>query len=244
MAAWGCAFVPKMESDIYGGMDPRDIPLYSIPEAAGYIHLAPATLKSWVHGRKYMRVDGAAFSPPLISLTKPELGLLSFWNLVEAYVLRTLRVEHGVQMPAVRTSLSYAQRKMRIRNLLRSREMETAAGEIFLRKYGDLVNISQSGQLAMLSLLNDQLRRVEWDPDDFMANRLFPFAGIHDDITQIMIDPRISFGRPVIQPGGITTAIIVARVDAGEEMSDIARDYRINQKAIEKVLVYERVQAA
>ncbi len=234
----------KQTQDIYGGKDPRDIPLYSIPEAAGYIHLAPATLKTWVHGRKYMRVDGEAFSPPLIKQSNPDSDLISFWNLVEAYVLRTLRVKHGVGMQAVRNALDYAQERENIHHLLRSRELETTAGDLFLRRYGSLVNISQSGQLALLALLIDQLKRVEWDPKDFMASKLFPRTGIHNDIAKIMIDPRVSFGRPVVKPGGISTAIIVARVDAGETLQELAEDYKIDQEVIKEVLVYERVQAA
>jgi uncharacterized protein (DUF433 family) len=231
-------------SDIYGGKDPRDIPVYSIAEAAKYIHLAPATLRSWIRGRPYQRRDGVAYFRPPIQLSDPAINHLSFWNLVEAYVLRALRVEHLVSMRDVRTALNYAQREMEIKYLLRSRNLETAAGELFIRKYGELVNLSQSGQLAMRMLLEDQLRRVEWDPHDLLATRFFPFPRLRDEIIRIMIDPRIAFGRPVIQPGAISTAIIVARIDAGETVDEISTDYDLDRRAIEEALIYERAQAA
>ncbi|MBK9240517.1 MAG: DUF433 domain-containing protein [Acidobacteria bacterium] len=39
---------------------------------------------------------------------------------------------------------------------------------------------------------------------------------------------------------GISTAAIVARIDAGESPADLAADYRISEAAITDAIVYER----
>jgi hypothetical protein len=85
-----------------------DVPAYGIAEAARYIKLPPATLRSWVVGRSYPKRDGAGYFEPLIQLPQENNSLLSFANLVEAYVLRALRQEHGVSIKDVRAALDYA----------------------------------------------------------------------------------------------------------------------------------------
>jgi hypothetical protein len=39
--------------DIHGGRDPRELPLYSVAEAAGYLSIPASTLRSWVKGQHY-----------------------------------------------------------------------------------------------------------------------------------------------------------------------------------------------
>lgn len=55
-----------------------------------------------------------------------------------------------------------------------------------------------------------------------------------------MIDPRISFGRPVVCEGFVSTRTIVDRIDAGEPVDDVARDYDLAPQAIEEAVLYER----
>jgi hypothetical protein len=40
-------------NDIYGGKNPRDIPNYSIGDAAHYLKIPAATIRSWTVGRNY-----------------------------------------------------------------------------------------------------------------------------------------------------------------------------------------------
>src|SRR5215217_96457 len=108
---------------LYRGKEPREIPLYGIAEAAHHLHLPAATLRSWVDGRTYKQSDGTkGSSEPLIA--RPDSGdaRLSFNNLVEAHVLRALRVEHHVPMGHVRRALDYAQREFGIDRLLIRKE--------------------------------------------------------------------------------------------------------------------------
>jgi uncharacterized protein (DUF433 family) len=90
-----------------------------------------------------------------------------------------------------------------------------------------LVNISQLGQLAIRKFLEAYLRRVERDETGIVA-RLYPFTRKRapDDPTVIVIDPRISFGRPVLVGSGIPTAVIAERYKAGESVDELADDGR------------------
>jgi uncharacterized protein (DUF433 family) len=84
------------------------------------------------------------------------------------------------------------------------------------------------------------LRRVERD-DRHIPLRLFPFLSEAQIESQsVVIDPRISFGRPIINGSGITTSILVRRVDAGETVEHLAHDYGLSADKIADALVFEK----
>jgi hypothetical protein len=82
-------------------LSPEEKPRYSIARAAHYLHISPSTLRSWVRGRDYPVKGGVEHWRPLIKAA----DLVSFNNLIEAYFLRALRVDHKMKMPAVREAL-------------------------------------------------------------------------------------------------------------------------------------------
>ena len=222
--------------------DLRDNPAYTIAEAARYLKLAPATLRSWVLGRRYPTAGGNGHFHPLIGLASRQPPLLSFWNLIEAHVLRSLRTEHVVPVRALRPALAYAEKQLHLQRLLLRKELCTDAGQVFLDRYGQLINLSASGQLAMRHVLSAYLKRVEWDEWMFPV-RLCPFisAGTLTQDRLIVIDPQISFGRTVVIRVGISTDAIAGRGAAGEAVNDIAEDYDLSPEEVEQAVLYERV---
>jgi uncharacterized protein (DUF433 family) len=214
----------------------RDSAAYMLAEAARYLRLPVATLRSWVVGRQY---EGGGRFDPLIRPASRRPTLLSFSNLIEAHVLRSLRTEHGVSVKALRNALDYAESRLDINRLLLRQELCTEAGKVFLDRYGELIDLSASGQLAMRRLLDDHLKRVEWDASQFPV-RLYPFVPTATQERPIVIDPRIAFGRPVISRRGISTSAIAERIDAGEELEGIAADYGLGVSEVEQAALYER----
>jgi uncharacterized protein (DUF433 family) len=221
--------------------DIRNRPAYTVNEAARYLKIAPATLRSWVVGRPYPKGAGTAHSNPLIRAAKNPPPTLSFWNLIEAHVLRSLRTDHSVKMDALRRAIRYAEQSLHVARLLLSPELRTDAGRLLLERYGQLIDLSASGQVAMRRLFTEHLARVEWDEWKFPV-RLFPVTS-SDVMTSgkpIAIDANVAFGRPVLAQRGITTGTIVERMDAGESVADLADDYDLSSEEIMEAVLYER----
>lgn len=226
--------------NIYGGRDPRDIPAYSIAEAAHYLQLPPSTLRSWVRGGQYPVVGGKKTFEPVITLPQslPDAPcLLSFINLIEAHVLRALRRDHQIALPKVREALGYLTMQLASEHPLVEQEFETDGLDLFITRYGQLINITQAGQLAMRRVMQVYLRRIERDLNG-MPIRLYPFtrSAPAEHVRMIVIDPYISFGRPVLAGTGIVTAIIAERYRAGESIDELAADYRRSRQDIEEVI--------
>ena len=74
-----------------------------------------------------------------------------------------MRTEHGVALVELRKAIAYAEKKLQVQRLLLSHELRTHAGEVFLDRNVELINLSASGQVAMRKMFEDHLQRVEWD---------------------------------------------------------------------------------
>ena len=55
----------------------------------------------------------------------------------------------------------------------------------------------------------------------------------------VRIDPRISFGKPVLNDSCIKTSIIYARYKGGESVTEIAEDYDITEAAVKAAIEFE-----
>jgi uncharacterized protein (DUF433 family) len=56
----------------------------------------------------------------------------------------------------------------------------------------------------------------------------------------VLIDPRISFGKPILVGVGVPTSVVADRFDAGETTAELADDYGCEEAEIQKAIQYER----
>lgn len=222
---------------LYGGRDPRELPAYGLHEAAHYLRIPKATLRSWVIGRYYPTASGQGFFRPIVVPPQRVPIILSFFNLVEAHVLDAIRREHKVALRKVRSALTYMNTRFPSKRPLAEQRFETDGLDLFVERYGQLENISQEGQFAMRDLLKAHLRRVEHDAAG-IATRLYPYTRKREknEPRVIVMDPFVSFGRPVLAGTGIVTAIVAERYKAGETIDELADDYGRARSDIEEAI--------
>lgn len=233
--------------DIYGGKDPLEMPLYTVAEASRYLKIPRSTVSYWAKGGTYTSRGQQKRFEPLIMM--PSKSKLSFHNLVELYAANALRTgsdgdkSNAVKVESIRPALEYAEHKLGINRLLLSEELLTGGGNLFITHYGDLINLTKRGQVAIRELLERYLNRVERDESNIPI-RLYP--PISDAINEkpVVIDPEISFGRPVIASKGIRTSMIAHLVRAGESIDDIAYEYDIDRALVADAFLFEFKNAA
>ena len=224
--------------DIYGGKNPLEMPLYTYADASRYLAIPSSTVTYWVKGGPTTGKEGKrAFYKPVLP-AHPESGL-SFFNLVELHTLKALRRVHEVSLKNIRSALVYAEQTLGIDRLLLSEALSTHGGEVFIQYLEETINLSRGGQMAIQGILERYLRRVERD-DKLIPIKLYPdFEGIGEK-RPVVINPRVSFGKPTVAGTGIHTAVIAHRIDAGESVEDLVQDYGISAHLIEEVVRYEK----
>lgn len=223
-----------MTDKLYNGQDPLDMPLYTYTDASRYIKLPVSTVKSWAKGRTS---KDKTYKPLITAVGNSQLPL-SFHNLVELHVLSSLKRIHNISPSKVRQALESAENHLGIERVLLNHELYTFGRSVFLEHLGDLVNLNKGGQIVLKEILEDYLSRVERN-DDGIPIKLYPIIHYKPDFKEVSIDPRVSFGRPVITGTGISAKVIANRVNAGEHVKEIAKDYGISEKVVTEVLFYE-----
>jgi len=202
-------------------------------EAAHYLTVPVATIRDWSVGRHNYT--------PLIKVPARRPTLLSFINLTELHVLAAIRRKREVKTPSIRRVIeclaANAKRAMDQHHPLISRALETDGLDLFIEQYGQLINVDRAGRTAMRESIGEALRRIVRDPDGIPI-KLYPFARASVDAAPsiVVIDPKLSAGRPVISGTGLATQLLADRYKAGESICDLADDYGRGNEEIEQAI--------
>lgn len=226
----------------------RRTPAYPFVEAAHYLNLPKSTLRAWCVGTTYVHQGEKRKFQPIIQLDGDKTEGLSFLNLVEAHVLAAIRRRHKIPLPKVREAIQFISKELKIERPLAHAKFQTDGVDLLVEQIDRLVNVSRQGQLEMASLLRTYLKRIERDPSGVPV-KLFPFTrreAADDAPAPVEIDPRLSFGRPVLVGRAVPTAVLADRFKAGDGLKELSEDYDVSTEAIEEAIRCEldRRQAA
>ena len=251
---------------LYGGHDPRHLPLYPADVAARLLLLPLSTLKTWVFGAVwYDRGRRDRRFEPLIMPPDPEMSgivieaeeqragkqMLSFVNLVEAHVLKSIRRKYKVQMIRVRDAVEDLKQKYETRHPLADVDLLARGSDLFVEELGQLLNITRGKQVAISEILKAHLERIERNVSGTAA-KLYPFVVspvrvgsklvVEDKTKLIAIDPFVSFGRPVITGTSIPSEAIAERFAGGDSIADLVEDFGRSVEEIEHAIRYQQAQ--
>src|SRR5207247_330913 len=105
------------------------------------VGMPPATVSAWLRGYPYSKSRGGGRFQSVIDRSDPEDGRLSFNDLLQVAVLRALRTSHNLLLPYIRKAQLIAQEELGIEHLLMSPELRAGAGKLFIKKYGELLEL-------------------------------------------------------------------------------------------------------
>ena len=224
--------------------DARFAPAYGVSEAARYLNIPPSTLRSWISGVRY-HSDRSNFEPVII-VPPSEIVQLSFVNLVEAHVLVALRRVHKVRLQDIRVALDTLEKQFPEQpHPLAFKSFATDGKYLFLKDLGQLINLSKRGQLEMEEVIDMYLHRIEYDTSGPVI--LYPFTrdSVQEDDQPkaVLMNPYISFGRPVLAGRGVPTELVFERFNAGELIDTLAKDYGRERWEIEEAIRYESARS-
>ena len=203
--------------------DPRDTPIYSVLEAADYVGVPRGTLRHWIKPTKKYR-----------AAIETEGGCLSFYNLLEAHVLR-VSLEREAWLQRIRAGVETLRERLpNSKHPLLELELSTSKGSRSLfttTVTGEIENLSFGGQLEFRQFLKQYLSRIDIDKSGMYQLR--PFGYSH-----VAINHRVSGGRPVVRGTGILVEFIAKRRRSGETIDEIAFDHNISRADVREALKY------
>ena len=227
-----------MSIDIYGGRNPLDMPLYTYAEASRYLKIPISTVRAWSVGRYYTYAGEKRFAKSLIDISGDRKLPLSFHNLVELDVLNSLRNVHEVSSNTVRVGLENAREELGTQRPLLSDNLHIFGRRLFTDQSGKLIELTNLAQAALEGVLRQVLHKVQRN-EDKLPMKFFPDVDSAPIDQPIMINPKVSFGKPVLTNSGIRTSMIALRLNSGETNQEIANDYGIDIDEVTSAALYE-----
>lgn len=239
----------RKEPDITeGDRDVRfELPLYTVAEAARIVDVPPSTLATWAKG--YVRrppdrseVEGEAVIT-YIQPERPGAPVIPFVGLAESLVLAAIR-RSGVPMQRVRPALEALSQGLGLDHALASKKLYTDGAELlydFGEHHRDTIDgqvalelvVVRSGQRVFGNLIEEYLRRIEYDASDGYA-RLIHVPAYRK--AEVVVDPMRSFGAPIFERGAGRVEDVMQRFWAGESLDELADDYGVPPEQLEDVV--------
>ena len=146
-------------------------------------------------------------------------------------------------MPHIREAIDYISTEFPSEHPLLTEKFLTDGKYLFIKKLEQTINVSKRGQLGIGPILDQYLKRIERDSSG-LPTEVFPLridwqgAPNEEPPKVVVINPKISSGRPVVVGTGIVTTILYGRFRAGEGTPELARDYGLTPEQIDEVIRY------
>jgi uncharacterized protein (DUF433 family) len=208
--------------------------VYSISQAAKLVGLRPSRVREWFRGRSTSKSRRPVFQSDYEPID--DIFAISFYDLVDVYVAGQLR-EHGVSLQTLRRVYKKLASDMKERHPFCRKELLTDGQEIFVRgttqDEEEQIYEVLTKQMVFPKIILPFLRTIDYDNVTILASRWRIAQGV-------VIDPRISFGRPVVKDEAIPTYILYAEYKANcDDFEKVATWYNISPETVKAAVSFE-----
>ncbi|MCB1036463.1 MAG: DUF433 domain-containing protein, partial [Acidobacteria bacterium] len=69
--------------------------------------------------------------------------------------------------------------------------------------------------------------------------RLFPWRRSLEEPKLMVIDPEVSYGRPVLVGTRIPSATLFQRNQAGDDIAELAQDFQLEERRVQEAIQWE-----
>lgn len=208
-------------------------PLYTSAEVAAFVGVSRSTVHRWTRG--------APDEAPL--LTEAEAAgvrghaSLTFATLAEAHVLTAFK-QAGVSTRKVREALGVLRAEKALEHALAHRELRTDGVEV-LREITDpddpesqQLFVIRDGQRVLRPAIEQYLTLIDYAEDGYAERLRLP---IFTQAT-VIVDPRVSFGQPVLASSGVRVETLVDMWFAGQSIEATAHEYGLQPSEVEAAI--------
>jgi uncharacterized protein (DUF433 family) len=206
-------------------------PIFTLREAAGYLGVPKSTIHHWAR---------PAAGKPLITVF-PRRGAqatVPFIGFAEAYVLAAFR-RAGVPLQRIRPAVDALSRSIGLEHALASKRLYTDGAEVLYdyaadRNEDDLLElvVVRTRQHQFSEVVRHYLRRITYGSDGWATRVRLPSY----QRANVIVDPKIAFGLPLVVHGGARVEDLVDRFVAGDSVADIAYDFDVPPEEVEDVI--------
>jgi uncharacterized protein (DUF433 family) len=216
----------------------RTAKAYTVSDAAKLAKTTAATVRRWLLGYD---APGHHMEPVfgLREIASGEALRVSFLELIEIVVCVRFRNDEEVRLGRIRAAHQFARKVMLVPFPFASMEFTVMGGHI-IHQFEESepgaghMAFDLHGQWVLPGVVREVLETIDF-AEDHLAARWFPYG----KTANIVVDPHLAAGRPVIRGTRIPTVIVRERFKAGESIQFLAADYGIKPPIVEEILRFD-----
>ena len=215
---------------------------YTLPDAAALLGLRLERMRKWVSGVSLGTASNSRRFP-VGDIAIRGQGLdrtFSFWTLIELFTVSQLRA-HGLSMRRLRANRTELAERFQTEHPFALEGLLTD-GKRLLKELGDksLLELGTGGQTDFEAVVKPFCARLDFDSKTRLAARFYP----NGRESSVIVDPNHAFGRPIIKGTSITTQALACLVRGGEQIEDVASDFRLEPSQVNEAWEFEERLAA
>jgi uncharacterized protein (DUF433 family) len=188
-------------------IDPFRAPIYYPAEVSRLIKISTTRINRWLKGYSYVYDAQYVKKPPVIKGTPDKdsyEGYASFLDLIELLFIKQF-LDYGISLQKLRKAFDEAKKILNV-PYLAHQVFFTDGNNICLKvkQKGAILELLSGGQWVIKDIIVQLAHQIDFDRVTQEARRWYPPEGKR----LVIIDPRYSFGQPIIKDKGIKTEII------------------------------------
>jgi len=208
------------------------IGLYTPSEAARLIRAHPQAIGRWL----YSKTREPVFEPTL----GREERVITFLDLIQTLAIRAARQRpHTVPLPKIREAIRTATEDFGLETpLAYKHKMFFFDGSIIIQLDRQFTGLTgrDRGQAMMPQIVEPFMDEIDWSDTDGLARIWTPRTlGGHS----VVLDPKLRFGQPTIQPGGLLVEALADAAKAEGSVEAAAEAFEIDREAVVLATKYQ-----
>jgi len=216
-----------------------DAPAYSAAEASRLVDMKPWTVRRYLQGYEYDYESWHKMQPPVVKGDSKFETYASFLDLIDLLFVKEL-LKRGFGLPTLRIALDEARELLGSPHFCQSAFFTSGSQNISIKlpKDGTIIKLMTGGQYVIPSIVASLSNKLDFEEITRygFARRYYP-KGLDG---QIVIDPEISFGRPVIKGTGIpTTSIYDLFLGEGEKYKPVGNWFSLPISKVKAAVQFE-----
>lgn len=216
-----------------------------MPEASRLTGVTPWRIRRWVRGYDFKVKHGRHRSPAVWNTQLDPIDhaiALGFLDLLEVRCVDAF-VTAGVGWKTLRQVHEQAWKLVGHAHPFCTNQFATDGQTIFLEERGKHDEVAlwdmRDLQRVFERMIQPFLKNVEFDSDR-VPRRWWPQGKAH----LVALDPRRSFGQPIVFRDGVPTSVLARSVAANGSVDEVARWFEIHPASVQEAVAFEQMLAA
>jgi len=219
--------------------------IYTVSEASHLSGVSSGRIRRWLKGYRYKSHRRRYTSPALwhgeLEPIDDSLAL-SFLDLVEVRFVEAF-LKEGVSWTVLRRARQRAQKLFNDPHPFCSNKFVTDGHAIFAELH------EKTGEASLVDIARDQkvfgqivkpfFKELEFSEDNVLL-RWRPLG----ERRQVVLDPKRSFGQPIVDIEGVPTCILASALKANGSIVEVVRWFEVKESALHDAIEFEQKLAA